>query len=159
MILNKDRNQIQVGETYYTYYTEMSMTMKFRVHTGLIKIRCKSKDLEEFKETGDVLDICLDFEILDIKENKIHHYKLGGYILESNYYNSWDEAAEAHDREIIAYAEGHETRTKEKLYKKLILLDAPKKSDFEIEAIEWYEELTEREKEYVKWIKMYYSEV
>lgn len=81
-------------------------------------------------------------------------YNYGIYVFETE-----QEAIEAYDQLLLHYAENQTTQRRESIYKNLIQASIPNLKSEEIQAIEWYKSLSDKEKEFVHFIKYKYSEI
>ena len=70
-----------------------------------------------------------------------------------------EEAIAAHDKKILETAVKLPTAYRERCIKKMFNKVVPVPSTIESESIAWYDNLSEKEKGYIKWLKDYYSKI
>lgn len=86
------------------------------------------------------------------------------YLHNYNAYNIWvfdneEEAIEAYDNKILEIASTLDTHNRAKVYKQLIVKRNVEISDFEKDAIEWYNSLEENQKKFCAYLKYKYSNI
>jgi len=77
-------------------------------------------------------------------------------------FQSYEDCIAHHDKTIKDHIEYKKddltTGERAAMLRKLIVPDKPDKSELEVAATEWYENLSAEEQRYVKWIKKHYSD-
>lgn len=161
MINSYEKEKFEVGKEYFTYYWERTNRgNRIKDYTGVMKVKLLSNDKSEYSPNG-----YLRFEILESKPlgNTIAHniltYMNGYGCASCDFYDNEAECTLAHDKSIIDFSKGQNTKDRDTLLKKLIFKHEPNVPKIESDSIEWYNSLTKRQKEFVSWIKHYYEKI
>jgi len=154
MISSYEKDKLEVGKTYWTYFFRLSNKgNKITNYTGLFQ--AKILKLVKAQYGGDYFE----WEVIGGKFNdsmNIHLY-LNGYGLSyCNFSEDKDECIAHHDNRIQEDARHLNTHDRDAMFKKLIK-QLPAKDKIEVDSISWINSLSAQEKNYLRWIKEFYE--
>jgi hypothetical protein len=152
------KDKFVMGKKYWTYYMETTNKGdQLRMLTGVFSaVPSKGVSYNEMTQY-------FEWQIADVDrvwgESIGHNIKtyMNGYgIARCTFFETREEAIEAHDKQIAEYARRLDTRKRENMYKKMYnRSSAPAKPKEEVEAVEWLKSLEAKERKHVLWIKEY----
>ncbi len=149
------RKKLRVGDICYTFYFEPSKNgSKMLYYTGILTVKVK-------KITNTEWGAYFDFELIDstkslgttIRHN-IHNRLQDDGWYGTTLFDTKEDAELEHDIKILEFANNQSSDNRESTLKKLINQKLnPGKSRIEIESMNWFNNLTKQEQNYVHWIK------
>lgn len=164
-----EKEKFEIGKEYWTFYMETSNKgNSLRYYTGVFKTKLeklRKTDYNGFPTTDTIYwDTEWNIDALAKKGSTFKHnvsVYMGGYGSAScDFFDSYEEAAIAHDKLIKECAKGLNTADRDVMLKKLINKNnLPTVSAIEKNSIAWYKSLPKKEKGYIKWIKEFYEEI
>ncbi len=155
MINSYEYEKFIVGETYWTYYAELTgKGTRLLYYTGLIQAKLKKRS-----KSGEC-----DWEPINVNLGRTLAHNLpiymSGYgIASCDFSLDKNEVIKHHDNLLKSWAKRLPTKERERMLSKLIVKQGPEKSKIEIDSVNWYNGLSAQEKKYIKWLKEYYSEI
>lgn len=154
-----EKEKFVMGKKYWTYYMETTNKRdQLRMLTGVFSA-VPSKGIFYDERTKS-----FDWKIDDrdrvwkgaIMEYSIVIYMNGYGSARCSFFETKEEAIEAHDKQIADFAKNLSTEKRSIMYKKMYNKNsAPPRKPIEVEAISWLKTLEKKEKDYVLWIKEY----
>jgi hypothetical protein len=166
MIRRPWQDDFKDGDWYWGYYLDTTNKgNKITSYTGVFKARVLGRSPDDRYE-GKLFDH-LKWEVvggtfknqnmLDILTGEVSNHFIGST---SYLFLTEAECVEHHDerlKSIVSYQYELTTKERAAIFKRLISAPSPDKSDLEINAVNWYNGLSDEEQTYVKWIKKHYS--
>ena len=167
MINSYEKEKFEVGKEYWTYYLETSNKgNSLKYYTGVFKTKLLSMNKNDYygKPSEDTTFWYTNWDISALSKKgfrgNVHTYMNGYGSASCDFFDTYEDAAKAHDKWLKKTSKNLNTRDRENMLKKLVNKnDTPKVSSIERESISWYEKLTKKEKSYVKWIKVFYEKI
>jgi hypothetical protein len=160
MFTSYDKEKFIVGNEYYTYYFGVSNKGKSIIdYSGIMLVKVTSNSPTEYSPKGYT-----KFEIISSKplsrtlQHNIPLYLHGYGLAFCNFFETYDDCVEYHDKHIISVGKRTDKFSREKMYKKLISV-TPTKTTLEKTSIDWYENLSDVEKSYVIWLSENYTKI
>lgn len=158
---SNDKDKFKVGETYFVIYMDVTNKgNKLRHRNGVSQYQCKSSKKEWYKykdsqgkETG-FWDGYTDFTHISGKHIQSPVYLNGYGTAVCYFFNDEQDAKNAHDEYIKILAKGLTVEDRNVMYSKMFG-EAPKKSSFEEDTMEWFNKLKAKDKKRVLWLKEY----
>lgn len=153
-----DKEKFIIGKTYWTFYTFPSNN--YNNFSQYVKV-FETKVLKETtfsKPTNKKFEFDLSkIKLSSTMQNNLPMY-LNGYGMAScNFYETEEDAKLAHDLHIIDFCKGLNGSDTERLKNKMYNVSLFPVSKKETEAINWYNALTKKEKNYIIWLKNNYT--
>jgi hypothetical protein len=137
MLVN-DVTEDNIGQEFYVFYLDRTKNTT-RVYNYLGVVKIKLIEFEEF--LGQQRP---NFE------GKLNRYNWGMYL-----YNTYEEAVKAHDETLIGYAALAPNPNNRKNFYKYLLGNEQPSNILNVEtneAIEWFNNLPEKEQDHVRWL-------
>jgi hypothetical protein len=154
MIDSYENDKFEIGKEYWTFYIGLTnKENKISDYTGIFQVRLKA--MGKCYMSNQILK---EFEILQGgKFSKTLAYNIPAYMngYGSSYcefFEDYDTCVAYHDKTIKDYAKKLSVKDREVMYSKLIIKTNIQYNKKESDALKWFENLTEGEKEYVKTI-------
>ena len=155
------KEQLIQNKPYWVYHIGLTKKRnRICDNSGIFKVIPTIKNEQQYTWKGEQGTI-VNWEFLVIEGEHSRFIEVIKTRLYSlyNFYETEEEAIKAHDDQIKQYAQNLNTRERDNMFNKLIIKDKPTQSKLEIDSINWYNSLPNDGKEYVKWIKHYYSKI
>lgn len=165
---SNDKDKFVVGATYWTYYMDRSNKYnKLRDWTGVFQVKVISNEYKTHTTIGynkkelTYFTGHTNFEVLysvkPIKSNVQNNYLSGYGNATCDFYDTKEECIQAHDKQIIDWATNLNTDDRNVMCRKLYTKIKPPVKQIETDSINWYNNLSKQEQNYVYWIKKYYE--
>jgi hypothetical protein len=154
MLVN-DVTEDNIGQEFYVFYLDRTKNTT-RVYNYLGVVKIKLIEFEEFlgQQRPNFVILESSYKLTDTKigllEGKLNRYNWGMYL-----YNTYEEAVKAHDETLIGYAALAPNPNNRKNFYKYLLGNEQPSNILNVEtneAIEWFNNLPEKEQDHVRWL-------